>query len=266
MDLDGVGSPVALAERIHQLLPDLPPDFALEPLCKALDIASIEELQTEGFEAALIADEAKASAAILVAANRLAQRTRFSIAHELGHFLIPTHLPRANCSIDDLHSVDRKARDRGRRIEAEANRFAAHLLMPGKAIRQHIRNSTGDLPALAQMSDLYAVSKEAMARRWVDLHDHPIAIVIAQHSRIVRLYRGDEFPWLASGFGELLPDGSQAAEASVRPGEHTELEEVEPDIWLEERDAERVLALEEQILGQGQGYAIVFLRAELDDE
>ena len=266
MDLDGVGSPVALAERIHQLLPDLPPDFALEPLCKALDIASIEELRTEGFEAALIADEAKASGAILVAANRLAQRTRFSIAHELGHFLIPTHLPKANCSVSDLHSVDGKARDRGRRIEAEANRFAAHLLMPSKAIRQRIRNTIGDLPALAEMSDLYAVSKEAMARRWVDLHDDPIAVLIAKHGRIVRLYRGDEFPWLASGYGEPLPDGSLAAVPSVRPGEHTELEEIEPDVWLGESDAKRVLALDEQVLGQGQGYAIVFLRAELDDE
>jgi hypothetical protein len=94
----------------------------------------IDDLETEGFEAALITDELKSSGTILVASNRARQRKRFSIAHELGHFLIPSHLPRPGepslCSPQHLGLHNLKEDDRRRRIEAEANRFAALLLMP----------------------------------------------------------------------------------------------------------------------------------------
>lgn len=133
LDLDGVGSPVALAARIHELFPDMPSVIPLEELRTKLDIASIEEIVTVGFEAALVMDEHKASGAILLASGRSPQRYRFSIAHELGHFLIPSHRPHPGqpfqCSLFDLHSLDPRDRDRRRRIEAEANRFAARLLI-----------------------------------------------------------------------------------------------------------------------------------------
>ncbi|MET0181006.1 MAG: ImmA/IrrE family metallo-endopeptidase [Novosphingobium sp.] len=64
------------------------------------------ELDTDGFEAALVTDPCKASGDILIASGRSSGRRRFSIAHELGHFLIPIHVPSADrcrlCSTDDL--------------------------------------------------------------------------------------------------------------------------------------------------------------------
>ena len=38
LELDGLGSPAAIAERIHELDPDLPLDFSVEDLCRQLDI------------------------------------------------------------------------------------------------------------------------------------------------------------------------------------------------------------------------------------
>ena len=87
LDLDGVGSPAALVTRILQLEPTLAMPVPVEQLCRQFDITSIGELETEGFEAALITDECKSAGAILVATERSRQRRRFSIAHELGHFL-----------------------------------------------------------------------------------------------------------------------------------------------------------------------------------
>ena len=66
--------------------------------------------------------------------DRRLERRCFSIGHELGHFLIPTHLPRPRepfeCSLADFHHVDTCELNRRKRVEAEARKFAAHLLMP----------------------------------------------------------------------------------------------------------------------------------------
>ncbi|WP_379548304.1 ImmA/IrrE family metallo-endopeptidase [Qipengyuania sp. DSG2-2] len=270
MDLDGVGSPTGLAARIHELLPDLPLPVPLEELCKRLDITSISELGTEAFEAALITDEHKSQGAILHARGRHAARTRFSIAHELGHFLIPSHRPMpselAGCSDEHLRQADSKTKNKRRRIEAEANRFAAHLLMPPKRVRLEILKSNDDLQAIVAMASRFGVSKEAMARCWVEQHSEPVAIVMTRHSNIARYYRSSGFPWLARRFGEPVPDDSIAADAMDGPGRYSEIEEIEPDVWMDENDTGPIASLTEQVLSQRGGYSMVLLIAELDEE
>ena len=270
LDLDGVGSPAGLAGKIHELLPDLQSIIPLEALCEQLDIVSIQEVETTGFEAALITDELKAQGAILLASGRHEARRRFSLAHELGHFLIPSHRPHPDrpfqCSLDDLHQFDAQDRDRRRRIEAEANRFAAHLLMPPALLRRSIAQSTSSLEVIVELAREFGVSKEAMVRAWVNAHPEPVAVVIAHCGRVRRCYRSEDFPWIAPTGGQPLPIGSLAAETVLAPGAFSPIEEVEPDVWLSERDAERTLVLTEQVLGQRDGYVLILLQAELDED
>jgi Zn-dependent peptidase ImmA (M78 family) len=269
LDLDGLGSPTALAAKIHELEPQLPTRVPIEELCRQLDIESIGQLETNGFEAAIVMDELKACGAILVAKGRSDQRRRYSIAHELGHFLIPAHRPSGcssfECSLADLHLLDPKHRDRRRRIEAEANRFAAHLLMPPGDIRARIRQSDSCLEGVVALTREFGVSKEAMARAWVHAHREPVAVMVAHRGRILRRYRNEDFPWLPDWNGRL-PNGCLAAEMKPSPGAYSQVEEVEPTIWLSERDAERVLSLTEQVLGQRDDYALILLQAEMDED
>jgi Zn-dependent peptidase ImmA (M78 family) len=269
LDLDGLGSPAALAAKIHELEPQLPTKVPVEELCRHLDIQSIGELKTEGFEAAIIMDELKAGGAILVATGRSDQRRRYSIAHELGHFLIPAHRPSGcssfECSLADLHLLDPKDRDRRRRIEAEANRFAAHLLMPPGEVRSRIRQTDSSLEGVVALAREFGVSKEAMARAWVDAHRGPVAVVVAHRGRILRRYRNEDFPWLPDWNGQL-PRDCLAVAMEAAPGAYSQIEEIEPTVWLSERDAERVLSLTEQVLGQRDDYALILLQAELDED
>lgn len=53
-------------------------------------------------------------------------RRRFTLAHEIGHIIIPWH---TGSIVDDLEAP-RIAKGRYKTMEAEANRFAAELLMP----------------------------------------------------------------------------------------------------------------------------------------
>lgn len=81
-----------------------------------------------------------------------AVRQRFTVAHELGHYL---------CGHDDRTIVDDRL-DKDSPKETEANRFAAELLMPRDLLVVDLKKGRFDIPALAQR---YQVSEQAMSVR-----------------------------------------------------------------------------------------------------
>jgi hypothetical protein len=267
LDLDGLGSPAAIAGRILELESDLPLIIPLEDLCSRLDIGSIEKIDTQAFEAALIMDVNKAAGAILLARNRSSQRTRYSLAPELGHWLIPTHRPDADhrfeCQLDDLHRVDEKEQNRRRRIEAEANRFASALLMPPRRVRSQM-GRTPDLGDIVTLASQFGVSKEAMARAYVDASREALAVLILHRGMVRRVYRNFDFPWISVRIGDRAPTNSVASLAQAG-GSMSDLEECEPAIWLSDRDASRTEILLEQVLGQANEFAMLLLHAEISD-
>lgn len=141
----------------------MPQNFTIEDVCRQLDIESIEEKAVTSFEAMLLMDENKAWGAIVLAEGRKPERRRFSIAHELGHFLIPTHKGHSgdgfSCSLGDLRVGDTREHDRRQRVEAEANRFAAHLLMPPARIRSALTLRQPDLREIVRLAGEFGVSR-----------------------------------------------------------------------------------------------------------
>src|SRR6185437_10705677 len=125
----------------------------IEELARQLDIREIAPLETEGFEGGLLTDEARSSGIILVNGAARRGRRRFTIGHELGHFLIPTHKPKKGseflCSRDDMRRWSDKDQDSYVRMEVQANEFSALILMPPPLWRKEIA-AYGD-PALSQV-------------------------------------------------------------------------------------------------------------------
>src|SRR5262249_30062940 len=110
-------------------------------------------------------------------------RRRFTIGHELGHFLIPTHTPgregRFLCSMQHLLAMDKKAVDRRLRWEAEANRFASLILMPPPRFRVDANvGPDADLKQLLELARRYEVSNEACGGAYVDYRHEPVALLI----------------------------------------------------------------------------------------
>ena len=272
IDLDGAGSPAALVTRILHLEPALPIPVPIEQLCQQLDITSIGELDTDGFEAALITDEFKSAGAILIARDRSRQRRRFSIAHELGHFLIPAHLPRPGeqslCSAEQLCMTDIGEQNRRRRMEAEANRFAALLLMPPPMLRAELqRIRQPNVTDIIRLARLFDVSKDAMGRAYADYSREAVAIVVIRNGKVMRHYRNVRtFPFISVSTGQSVPVGSLYHSIGLRPGEASPTEECERGIWIGERDEHRVGTLTEQLLGQENGFSLLMLLAELKEE
>ena len=272
LDLDGAGSPHALVTRILQLAPGLMPPIPIEQLCAQFDIQSIQEIHTDGFEAALVTDELKSAGAILVAAGRDRRRRRFSIAHELGHFLIPAHRPEAGsalqCWTDHFRMFTADEQRRRSRIESEANRFAALLLIPPPLLRAQLasirRPAIGDI---IRLSDHFEVSKDAMARAYADYTRAAVAFVVISNGKVLRSYRkSGNFPFIAVSSGQPVPGDSLYHSVPKTPGVQSGEEECEPSCWLSERDDHHVEFLTEQVLIQREGFALLMLQAELRDE
>jgi hypothetical protein len=64
----------------------------------------------------------------------------------------------------------------------------------------------------------FGVSKEAMARAFVDAHREPVAIILSRNGKVVRIYRHDDFPFLEIAPGKPLPSDCMS-EGSLGAGE-----------------------------------------------
>ncbi|WP_114226941.1 MULTISPECIES: ImmA/IrrE family metallo-endopeptidase [Sphingomonas] len=266
IELDGYDTPEALAERIHELAPHLSLDFSMEDLARQLDISEIKLTDTAAYEAAIIMDELKSTGAILLARSNNARRRRFSIGHELGHFLLPDHHACGDhgftCSTTDMAFRNVAASNQRKRIEAEANRFAAQLLMPSARIRANLRSTDPDLQEVLRLAEAFNVSKAAMARSYIDAHAATLALVVIGDGLIDQVYRPAGFPWIEPSIGEPAPWGSITSTGNLQEGTLSLMQICEPETWLAKAAARPIRTLREQVLVQRDGFMTVLLFAE----
>jgi len=91
MELDGKATPEAIAAEIFRQNPDASLPVRIEEIASAAGILGIQPLTTDGFEGMLISNPEKSEGTIFVNKNRPPRRQRFTVGHEIGHFLLPWH-------------------------------------------------------------------------------------------------------------------------------------------------------------------------------
>ena len=113
------------------------------------------------------------TAVIAVNSAQHDNRQRFTIAHEIGHFVMHKHTHR---HIDEDFRIDYRnaeSSEATKRSEIEANRFAAALLMPEAFIRRDllrmVRDEVNADDTIQTLSIRYKVSKRAMELRLLNL-------------------------------------------------------------------------------------------------
>lgn len=70
---------------------------------------------------------------------------------------------------------------------------------------------------------------------------------------IDRTYRGEEFPWIEPRYRRPAPTGSIATGHDLQPGQFSDMEECDREIWLGDYGVRKVEVLSEQILAQQNG-------------
>lgn len=261
-----------LVAQILKLIPDLQPPVPIDDLARDLDITGIQELKADGFVGALITDSDKSSGTILVKNGLGDHRRRFTVGHELGHFLCPTHVPVKDhsfyCSARDMAMSTAPRSNLTAMMEVQANRFSATLLMPAKLFGSRIPKKDPDLSHAQELSATFQTSMEATVRRYVDLQDKPCAVILSKDGKVRYPYRHEDFPFLPASKDDPLPKGTISAKADLPVNHLSEVMDVDVETWLDDRGARRVDCLTEQVLVQQSGYRITLLTAELakDDD
>ena len=139
--------------------------------------------------------------------------------------------------------------------EAEANRFAIELLAPPNRVRRYLRG-VPDLDMVLELAKDFDLSREATARRYVELHDRPSAVIFARAGKVRYSVVHREFPGLNCRPEQNLP----AVPVPSSPDHASGHEDADPRDWLRSPKRE---SLAVQTLSQSGGYAMALL--VLDD-
>jgi hypothetical protein len=154
-------------------------------------------------------------------------------------------------------------------MEVDANQFSASMLMPAKYFRQDLMKfREPGLEHVVQLSDRYATSKVATARRFVSLRDEPSAVVLSKDGVIESISWSKGFPYFSVRRGQAIPARSLTARFGGSSNSCSDTDVTEPALWLSSSLARGVEMLE-QVLIQGGGYRITLLsidESESDDE
>ena len=153
---------------------ETPDDIDVEAIARHLG-ARVRYDQLSQCEARIVGDQ---DAAIITIDRSVSlQRQRFSICHELGHWIY--HRGQLlSCQADDIELPSADSNN----LERAADRFASELLMPSYLFAP-IAESLGppSMRVIQKLSEVFRTSKTATAIRLVEINQRPLCLV--NHSK-----------------------------------------------------------------------------------
>ena len=141
---------------------------------------------------------------------------RFSIAHELGHYLFP------DCAAATRHrATHQEMKDDDWQLESLCNMAAAEILMPFGTLRENL-STRPSVDLVLELRRKYLVSCEAVFNRLIRLSVQPCVGFIARHDNVTSRYF-IEYRIPSSGLeekftihrGYVLPHSSKVAKCSA---------------------------------------------------
>lgn len=266
-------TPQAIAASIIRQLGEVKLPIPVKEIAFSVGIKEILEEDLDMMEGGLNYDSGKTTGAILINRGSREERKRFTIGHELGHFLIFDHYPEKPgqflCTSEDMQEKD-TSQD-AKRMETEANAFAANLLMPTSLFRKEVKVLGGpSIESIFSLAEKFETSKEATANRYANTIDKPCAVVFSKDDVIRYAITNGRFAWLKFSKGDVLPSHMIAANRHEVFEEVSEVKEQNGYIWCDGKPDQ--LCPEyvfEQTMAQQNGYRVTLLHYEIykrDDE
>lgn len=156
-------------------------------------------------------------------------RRRFSIGHELGHFVIHRSWPIMYCTSADMDDwYSRKVK------ETEANKFSAELLMPEVIFKPKCIGKPG-LTLLGSLSGAFRTSLTATAIQYIRCTLEPCALVFCCDRKVRWTSKNRDFTYFLKGIGELVDGYSYAYDAFKGRLSSPEEGSVPASAWLSHR-------------------------------
>lgn len=238
--LQGPG-PVCARALLEELKPT---DDRVGQIAKALQL-EIREVDADGFDGALIRAKDLPMGAIAVRRSiPEAGRRNFTIAHEIGHFVLPDHDQACvACTPAEVGNWTGAATERN--LEREANEFAAELLMPGDLMDALIRGMTPSLNLIQRIASEFGASLSAAAWRYCDVAPDMCAIVWSTDQIIQWVKRSPSFPFFLPR-GKPLEEGTFAAACFAGEKVPRRPRAVPVHLWANSKDIDSTISMQEE--------------------
>lgn len=166
-----------------------------------LDIIVAEE-DADNFDGCLL--RSISGARIILNKNIGSQgRKNFTLAHEIGHYSIPTHRGDYKCLAKHLDPFGKNPPE-----ETEANKFASELLLPESLFKPLVHQFKPDFEDLSDLAVICNTSLTATTLKYVSLTAECCAL-IASHNNII------EWSWKSPSFTFYILKGVPAARGTL---------------------------------------------------
>jgi len=194
----------------------------------------IREVDSDTFEGALVRIPNRPVGRVAVSRDiREPGRRRFTISHEIGHYVLPGH-GQSICKTREIESW-------GRAISAQelaANRFASELLLPTPLVARMVRTQWATIEAARDISNQFHTSLTAAAMKCMDVTDEKCVLVVTDASVIQWTRPSDAFRHYVAR-GNRVSTGSFASRLFTGP--ERQLEGAVPaDAWLSGAESGKV--------------------------
>jgi len=204
----------------------VPPTVDLYDLAQKLEL-EIVEVDSKSFDGALLRSGTRFSGRVLVRSGiREAGRKRFTIAHEIGHYVLHRD-QQTSCSPREIEGWKE-----GQPLpEREADTFASELLLPTTEVAHHVNKRWPSMEVVGDIASHFGASMMAAGRRFCDVAPQQCALVWSSQRVIRWFHPSPSFvnfiePGASLGFDSLA---LAAYEGRTLTGE---MEEVPAESWI----------------------------------
>ena len=192
---------------------------------------------------------------------------RFSVAHELGHYLLPGHIDQLLPDGKNVHE-SRGGFVSSDPYELEADYFAAGLLMPNPLFSQAMWKAGEGLEAVETLAGLCRTSLTATAIRFIDCIHAPVAMVMSAANRVEYSFMSDALKetrgltWIRKG--DLLCNTTATHKFNQNPQRVLQAERATATASTQDWfGARRHMEITEEIVGLGKyGKTLTILSVE----
>ena len=162
-------------------------------------------------------------------------RVRFTLAHELGHYLIDEHRNALKSGLTPSHpSFTNFSSDN--EIELEADFFASSLLIPKSRLLKDVFKRKFSFNLIEELATKYQTSITATLIKFASIGNHPIMIVCSIDKKIKWFKYSDDFPfkYIDALPGFKVPVNTLAGQYFYEKGmkNEDEFEIIEAEDWF----------------------------------
>jgi Zn-dependent peptidase ImmA (M78 family) len=181
------------------------------------------------FEGALVCSKQHHVGTVLVKKSiREVGRIKFTIAHEIGHYVLPHHIGNESiCAASEVENWDKRLS----KPEQEANIFAGELLMPETLVGGSILRDKPSFDAIRGLATAFETSLTAAAYRSMQLTPFRAAIVWSTQGEIRWFKASSEFAAFVL-VRESVASGTFASDCFHDRPVPDDMRTVRSDLWL----------------------------------